>query len=237
MHLEDYFSRQEKRILVSRRQASSFAKQIAGDFNPIHDEDAKRFCVPGDLLFALGLYHYGLSQHMCFNFGGMVSDSVPLLFPATDADEISIRDQNGKEYLNISRSGNHSTDAALIAGLTQRYVEFSGQTFPHILVPLMAEKGAMINTERPLVIYERMTINLDDLDIRNPRLKLSDTRLDVEGKRGNVSVRFVVKADDNVVGTGEKNIVLSGLREYEQEKIDLLVKDYNARKEIYQPEE
>jgi hypothetical protein len=231
MHLEDYFSRQENRILVSRQQASTFAKQIAGDFNPIHDEDAKRFCVPGDLLFALGLHHYGLSQQMCFNFGGMVSDNVPLLFPETDANEISICDQNGKEYLNISRSGKRSTDAELIAGLTQRYVEFSGQTFPHILVPLMAEKKAMINTERPLVIYERMAINMDDLGIRNPSLELSSTRLDVDGKRGNVSVQFVVKADGNVVGSGEKNIVLSGLREYEQDKIDMLVKDYIARKE------
>ncbi|ALP54410.1 hypothetical protein Tel_15345 [Candidatus Tenderia electrophaga] len=234
MRLEDYFSRRDNRILVSRRQASSFAKKIAGDFNPIHDEDAKRFCVPGDLLFALGLHHYGLSQRMCINFGGMVSDSVPLLFSESDGDDISICDENGKEYLNISRSGQRSGDEALISELTQRYVEFSGQTFPHILVPLMKEKQLMINTDRPLVIYERMVINLDDLDIRGPRLELSSSNLDVEGKRGNVSVRFVVKDAERTVGHGEKHIVLSGLREYDQAKIDQLVTDYNARKESYQ---
>ena len=235
MRLEDYFSRQANKILISRRQASTFAKKVAGDFNPIHDENAKRFCVPGDLLFALGLNQYGLCQHMCFNFGGMVSDNVPLLFPETDADDISIHDENGKEYLNIERSGACTHNQDLIAELTQRYVEFSGQTFPHILVPLMAEKQAMINTERPLVIYERMMINVNDLDIESPTtLELSSSRLDVDGKRGNVSVQFVVNTNGKTVGRGEKNIVLSGLRDYDQDKIDTLVTDYNGRKAAYQ---
>jgi hypothetical protein len=233
MRLEDYFSHEGDRILVSRHQASTFAKKIAGDFNPIHDEEAKRFCVPGDLLFALGLHFYGLSQQMCFNFGGMVSD-VPLLFSESEGDDISICDENGKEYLNISRSGTRSNDQQLISELTQRYVEFSGRTFPHILVPLMQDKRVMINTERPLVIYERMAINLDDLEFQSPLLALSSSELQVDGKRGNVSLKFVVEAGGRTVGRGEKNIVLSGLREYDQSKIDVLVKDYNARKESYQ---
>jgi len=231
MRLEDFFSRQNNSILVSRQQASNFAKQVAGDFNPIHDEEAKRFCVPGDLLFALGLHNYGLSQHMCFNFGGMVSDSVPLLFPQTDASDISICDDKQKEYLNINRSGECSTDLAQVSDLIQQYVKFSGQTFPHILVPLMKDKGVMINTDRPLVIYERMMINIDDFDFQSPTLELSSSNLEVDGKRGNVSLKFVVKANGKTVGHGEKNIVLSGLREYNQEKIDLLVTDYNGRKQ------
>lgn len=231
MRLEDFFSRQDNTILVSRQQASNFAKQMAGDFNPIHDEDAKRFCIPGDLLFALGLHQYGLSQHMCFNFGGMVSDNVPLLFPQTDADDISICDNKDREYLNINRSGGCSTDQALISELTQQYVKFSGQTFPHILVPLMKDKNVMINTDRPLVIYERMMINIDDFDFQAPTLELSSSSLEVDGKRGNVSLKFVVNANGKTVGHGEKNIVLSGLREYDQDKIDILVKDYNGRKE------
>ncbi len=231
MRLEDFFSRQDNSILVSRQQASNFAKQIAGDFNPIHDEDAKRFCVPGDLLFALGLHHYGLSQHMRFNFGGMVSDSVPLLFPQTDASDISICDDKQKEYLNINRSGECSTDQSQISDLIQQYVKFSGQTFPHILVPLMKDKGVMINTDRPLVIYERMMINIDDFDFQTPTLELSSSHLEADGKRGNVSLKFVVKANGKTVGHGEKNIVLSGLREYNQEKIDRLVTDYNRRKQ------
>jgi len=230
MRLEDFFSRQDNTFLVSRQQASNFAKKIAGDFNPIHDADAKRFCVPGDLLFALGLHQYGLCEHMCFNFGGMVSDNVPLQFPKTDTSEISIRDGKDKEYLNISRSGECSADHDLISDLTQEYVKFSGQTFPLILVPLMKAKNVMINTERPLVIYERMVINIDDFNFQAPTLELSSSSLEVDGKRGNVSLKFIVSANGKAVGHGEKNIVLSGLREYEQDKIDVLVQDYNNRK-------
>ena len=53
MFLQNYYSEENKKIHFSRQQASRFAKEIAGDFNPIHDPEAKRFCVPGDLLFAL----------------------------------------------------------------------------------------------------------------------------------------------------------------------------------------
>ncbi len=233
MQLDQFFSRQGSRVVVSRQQASDFAKKIAGDFNPIHDVDAKRFCVPGDLLFALGLFHYGLSQETCFSFGGMVSDNIPLLFPVSDADVLVIADEKGKEYLSIKCSGNSNKDPAVIAKLTEDYVNFSGQTFPHILVPLMKAKGVMINPDRPLVIYERMVIKMDSLDIQNPSLELDKTAITVDGKRGNVSIQFWVKSDDKVVGHGEKNIVLSGLRAFDQGKIDVLVAWYDQRKNDY----
>ncbi|MGL5048946.1 MAG: DUF3581 family protein, partial [Shewanella sp.] len=68
MFLAPYFLKQNQAISVSAQQASDFAKKIAQDFNPIHDVGAKRFCVPGDLLFALVLTQYGLSQSMKFGF-------------------------------------------------------------------------------------------------------------------------------------------------------------------------
>jgi len=61
MFLQKYYSGDDEKIHFSRQQASRFAKEVAGDFNPIHDQEAKRFCVPGDLLFALVLSKYGLS--------------------------------------------------------------------------------------------------------------------------------------------------------------------------------
>ena len=56
MQLDEYYSDGNGHIAISREQASDFAKGVAGDFNPIHDVDAKRFCVPGDLLFSLALH-------------------------------------------------------------------------------------------------------------------------------------------------------------------------------------
>lgn len=230
MLLENFFSETSSKIHFSRKQASDFAKTIAGDFNPIHDEDAKRFCVPGDLLFALLLNKYGISQKMRFTFSGMVSDEVTLHFNNTANDKITIVDDNNKEYLSITRSGATTKDAALIHNLTCRYVEFSGQTFPHILVPLMAKHHVMINPERPLVIYESMVIDIDDLNIEQPQLELSDSTLEVDGKRGNVCLKFNLLSKGNIIGKGEKSMVLSGLREYDESKIQQLIEVYDARK-------
>jgi len=233
MFLNNYYQQQDQTIQVSRQQASDFAKSIAGDFNPIHDVDAKRFCVPGDLLFALVLNKYGVSQHMHFTFSGMVGDGVELIFPEMTDDEIIIKDVADKTYLSIEHSGENNANPDLSDNLSRRYVEFSGQTFPHILVPLMAEHNVMVNPARPLVIYESMTINIDQLDISEPELELTDSTLSVEGKRGSVSLKFSVSENGNIVGSGEKTMVMSGLREFDQSAIDQLVDDYAVRKQSY----
>jgi len=230
--INQFFQQDESGVHVSPQQASDFAKRVAGDFNPIHDPEHKRFCVPGDLLFALVLNRYGLSQKMEFEFAGMVGDGIFLNFPDGDETPIVISD-NKKKYLSIERSGDNSHDPDLIRSLACSYVEFSGQTFPHILVPLMEQHNVMINPDRPLVIYERMAIDIDRLDINSPKLKLAGSTLNVEGKRGNVKLEFKLVADGEVVGHGEKSMVLSGLREFERGKIDQLVNDYAARKDAY----
>jgi len=230
MQLENFYGETSNKIHFTREQASNFAKQIAGDFNPIHDKDAKRFCVPGDLLFALLLNKYGISQKMRITFAGMVSEGVSLHFDDATGDNIAIVDDKDKEYLSLARSGESSQNNALIHNLTCRYVEFSGQTFPHILVPLMKSHQVMINPERPLVIYESMVIDIDDLNIDQPQLELSDSTLNVEGKRGTVCLKFNLLSDGKVIGKGEKNMVLSGLREYDEAKVQQLVNGYDAQK-------
>ena len=65
MEINDFYTVSEasadERISFSEQQASDFAKGVAGDFNPIHDPGAKRFCVPGDLLFAVLLHRFGIA--------------------------------------------------------------------------------------------------------------------------------------------------------------------------------
>ena len=230
MLLENFYSEASNKIHFTRKQASDFAKQIAGDFNPIHDEASKRFCVPGDLLFALLLDKYGVSQKMRVTFSGMVSDGVALHFNDSTGDNIAIVDDKDKEYLRLTRSGQTVNNATLIDNLTRRYVEFSGQTFPHILVPLMKAHQVMINPVRPLVIYESMVIDIDDLDIEEPQLELSNSSLVAEGKRGAVCLKFNLLSNGKVIGKGEKNMVLSGLRRYDEEQIQQLVSGYDAQK-------
>jgi hypothetical protein len=97
----------------------------------------------------------------------------------------------------------------------------------------MAQHEVMINPDRPLVIYESMAINMDRLDIKDPELELTNSSLDVEGKRGSVCLEFCLKAAGEVVGKGKKNMVLSGLRTFDQQTIDQLVDNYSARKQAY----
>ncbi len=230
MLVEKYYRETAGQIRISRQQASDFAKNIADDFNPIHDVDAKRFCVPGDLLFAIMLARYGLSSRMSFTFSGMVTDEIALTLPDLDEGHISITSTAGKEYLCFDRSGGLSVRQSLIDGFTRSYVEFSGHNFPHILVPLMAEHSVMINPDRPLVMYQGMSFELDRLDLTAPRLELVSSNLEIIKKRGNVTLEFCLKESGEVVGRGQKRMVLSGLRPYEGEKIEQLIRAYALRK-------
>ncbi|UVW34453.1 DUF3581 domain-containing protein [SAR92 clade bacterium H455] len=226
MFLQQFYTRNELSLSISVDQGSGFAKTISNDFNPIHDIDSKRFCVPGDLLFALVLERYGLSQQMRFEFSGMVSADTPLVFPESAADQFEIADAREKTYLKVSRSGDQLQDQQVLESLIKNYVFFSGQNFPHILVPLMAEKNVMINPQRPLVIYESMSLQLETLELEQPSVELAGTSLEVDGKRGNAEFKFNLVDGGKIVGAGVKTLILSGLREYQQEAIDLMVATY-----------
>ena len=233
MFLKQFYSECGSKILIDPEQASLFAKEIAGDFNPLHDPEAKRFCVPGDLLFALVLEKYGLSQKMSFTFSGMVGRSVLLNFPQIQSDAYNISDDNGRTYLRVERSGSNIEDNSLIEPFIRNYVAFSGPNFPHVLVPLMQRHNVMINTERPLVIYEKMAFEFDHLDFTEPKLEGTDTTLDVNGKRGTALLHFAVKAGSVAVGMGYKKLVISGMREYDHEAIQAFIENYLAGMESY----
>ena len=233
MNLEKYYNLEGSKLSFTRQQASDFAKSVAGDFNSIHDVESKRFCVPGDLLFSVIIHHYGLRQTMGFSFSGMVSDDVTLILPEVNAREISIYDENDKKYLDVSSNGAHSRNPDLIGSLTRNYVEFSGHTFPHVLVPLMKDNNVMINTERPLIIYDHMRISLDTLDIDSVELSLNDSIFRLYGKRGDIALNYDLSCNGEQVGKGQKKMVLSGLREYEQVRIDELTELYNEHKSHY----
>ncbi|WP_428623030.1 DUF3581 family protein [Sedimenticola sp.] len=226
MVLTDYFTEDEAGLRFTRQQASLFAKEIAGDFNPLHNQDAKLFCVPGDLLFAVTLAKYGLSQKMCFTFSGMVGDGTPLQYQEQTEHELRLVDGQEKNCLQIERHGQVSHDSTLIKDFTRRYVEFSGKNFLQVLVPLMSQEGVMINPDRPLVIYQQMSIDLQRLDIEHPSLELTDTITNIEGKKGDVRMRFCLKSGSQVVGEGEKRMALRGIREFDQADMNRMVESY-----------
>jgi len=233
MFLKDFYNIHEGNVSIAAEQASMFAKEVAHDFNPLHDVDAKRFCVPGDLLFSMALEKYGLSQNMHFNFSGMVGHDVLLNFPDTDAELIDVNDNQGKTYLQIKRLGGLSRNSALIESFIRDYVAFSGQNFPYVLVPLLARENVMFNINRPLVIYESMTLSFDHLDFQQASVEMLEPKMEVNGKRATAFLHFQIKAGGDVVGTGFKKLAISVPSDYEAEPMQAFVDEYLARKNDY----
>ena len=230
MFLQSFFSQNGNQLSISAEQGSQFAKQVCNDYNPIHDVESKRFCVPGDLLFALTLNNYGLSQQMRFDFSGLVPANKELLFPEWNTSELSITDSREKIYLNAYREGDMSQEQSAIEHLVRSYVAFSGHSFPYILVPLMQQHQVMINVARPLVMYQSMSLSLDQIALSTPEVTFLDAQMEVDGKRGNVTLQFSINEGEKAIGRGEKKLVLSGLREFDQQAMDQLILDYEARK-------
>lgn len=231
---------------MSGKQGNNFAKTVADDFNPIHDTDSKRFCVPGDLLFAIALEKYGLRESMSFKFRELIKADTPLTYPDLekplaskepsankDKEPLSTFDvicDRCKPVLGIEFAGASTHDTEKIEQLIRNYVVFSGQNFPHILVPLMQQHKVMIHPTRPLVIYESMSLSFDTLDFGDLRIELGRTELEVLGKRGNAQLHFDLNDGDKNIGTGLKRLVLSGLREYDQAAIDVMCEKYKESK-------
>ena len=234
MYLEEFHHRSGDSVQINAVQASRFAKEIANDFNPIHNPDSNRFCVPGDLLFALALQQYGISTTMTFLFTGMVGENETLNFPNSDADtvEITYRD---KSCMRIERSGTPNHHPNLIEAFSRRYVAFSGQNFPHMLQPLMEAQQVMLNPDRPLVIYERMSFQLDlnqaNLD---PILDVAGATMQVNGKRGEVNLAFTIQSSGQLIGQGSKRLLVSGLRAYDGAIANQLMQEYLDAKAEYQ---
>lgn len=226
--LNAFYQLQDGKVSFTRQQGSDFAKKMADDFNPLHNVDAKRFCVPGDLLFSLVLARYGVSKKMNFSFVGMVTEGVSLTLPEAGA-ELDFRDAD-KSYLTVSRSGDCSDNTTLVDNLIKNYVAFSGSAFPHVIVPLMAEKNLMINPARPMVMYQSMSIELDRLDLDSPTLVASEPVFINEGKRGAITLKFNLIENNEVVGRGEKHMLVSGILDYNAEAMNGLIDNYNASK-------
>ncbi|WP_411992291.1 DUF3581 family protein [Agarivorans sp. DSG3-1] len=232
MNLSQYFSREDQQFVFSRQQACDFAKGVANDFNAIHDADSSRFCVPGDLLFSVMLSELGLNQDMQFTFAGMVTDGVPLSIKQQQ-DACQLVDQNDKEYLQLTRSGDNLKDQAIIGDLIKDYVRFSGQNFPHILVPLLEEQGLMLNRKRPLVIYENMSLHFERLPTCSPQLEFAGGEFIPNGKRGVAILKFVISEAGETIGTGQKRMVIGSLLPYEKAESDILIANYDGCRQAF----
>jgi len=231
---KEFYTRRGDFVVISAAQASRFAKGVAGDYNPIHNPDARRFCVPGDLLFALVLERFGLWQQMEFRFTNMVGADTPLCFRETEEGVVQVCDEQGKCYLEATRHGEVTRDKAAIEAFARCYVAFSGKNFPHYLKPLMETHGGMFNPTRPPVIYDSMGFSLERLNAQTPGLELTGSSLDVQGKRADALLDFSIQSGGKAVGVGSKKLVVSGLCDYNAEQMDAIVAEFYRLKAAYE---
>ena len=224
----------ENTVSISAKQACGFAKGIAGDFNPIHDHDSKGFCVPGDLLFTESIRRLGLHQSMHFDFIGMLAADINIHYPSEAlAGRRFITSSAGKQLVGIDISGEQLDHQALAENFARDYVKFSARSFPDILVPLMKHHRVMINPLRPLVIYRSMSFTFDTTTETDIDLKLEKSELEITGKRGQARFTFNLSSKGQTIGYGEKKLILSGLRDFEDDAMDKLTADYLAKKQRY----
>lgn len=229
MMLSNYYSEDNNTLSFTRAQASQFAKQVAGDYNPLHDEDAKRFCVPGDLLFSVVLQKFGLSQTLFFSFDNMITEASRITLPVP-SNTLRFADDN-KTYITVERSGSNTMDAATIDSVIKQYVAFSGEAFPHILVPTMSAQNLMINPKRPMVMYQNMSLQFNRVELKAPALVPLTPIFNADGKRGTVVLPFHWKDGDELVGKGEKTMLVSGIIDYDKPAMDELIHQYMGNKQ------
>jgi len=233
LDITHYVTSDDGGMRFSNTQANHFAKGVAGDFNPIHDIGAKRFCVPGDLLFAALLSRYGVYANLQVDLMSLVNADVLVELPHSLDAHNEISDAKGRHLITLDVTGESTNDTAFVASLVERYVQFSGKTFPDILVGLMRENNVMINPARPLVIYKDMSLQLDRLKGDDLSLELDQATLDVDGKKGKACLRFVIRDGADIIGRGEKNMLLSGLREFDEAAMSEIVAQYSEWKTTY----
>lgn len=232
MKIEQYCAIEGDEISFSREQASLFAKAEAGDFNPIHDIDARRFCVPGDLLFSVVLHLAGLYESMSFEFLQLVTDTHKLRLVQV-GNKFLLVDKNERVFMEVVVEGERTGNSDAIEALIRAYIEFSGYTFPYLLVDLFKKNDVMINPSRPLVMYKSMMFTLEENLFEKMTLEYSGGKLSPYAKKATVDLPFNIQADGREIGHGSKNMVLGGLRAYDDAEIDALVCQYNQIKDNY----
>ena len=234
MFLDSFYNEDKDYAWISPEQSSKFAKEICADFNPIHDPGAKRFCVPGDLLFALVLKKYGLSQKMRFNFLGMAKAKTKLHLPISESNFFAVKDQHGSVLMEVERSGETTRNSELIEAMIKCYVSFSGQNFPDILMPILKEHSIMFNPKRPLVVYDSMSFELRNLSLENLQLEMIAADLDNAGNRATQFVDFNFHSTNKHIGSGVKKVVIGGLVPYNEAQIQSFAQSYESRRNAYQ---
>ena len=93
--------------------------------------------------------------------------------------------------------------------------------------------------DKPISIPDNVNITLNNksVAVKGPKgeldLDFTGASLQANGKKGSVNLEFDLLINERVIGHGTKSMVLSGLRDYDQAAIDVIVSDYEKTKQEY----
>ncbi len=84
-----------------------------------------------------------------------------------------------------------------------------------------------------MVIYERMSFELERINLQQPEMAAIPAEFTVKGKRGIANLNFVIKENGQTVGNGFKRLLVSGLKPYDEAAANALAQSYLDSKTAY----
>ncbi|MBK6511568.1 MAG: DUF3581 family protein, partial [Haliea sp.] len=144
MIIDQFYSEPNRRVfLTARAEGGNFAEQMANDFNPLHDADAKRSaspatcCLPSSLqITASASTAVHFPNGNCRRGTGITGALGWVTHPTIPTGAVSTGQTRGRPDAHAD---------SLIRNLTQATINFLARPSPQILVPLLAEQRVTIH--------------------------------------------------------------------------------------------
>jgi len=146
--------------ITSAAARPACCKEVAGDFNPIHDPGCPPLLRARRIYFSLSYFwRFGLSTDMTFHFSRPAGlKTCPANFAKGADGTIQVCDQARQGVSGSRPQRRHNTDKVFIEEFTLGYVAAFGQNFPPHHEALMESNGVMFNPTGQLVMYDSMTV-------------------------------------------------------------------------------
>jgi len=82
-----------------------------------------------------------------------------------------------------------------------------------------------------MVIYESMSLAMENLNAPAPELDIIHSEMDVQGKRGRCKLAFQLTSGGEAIGSVAKRLMISGLREYDPAAMKDVIAEFYRLKE------
>lgn len=208
---------------------SAYARNVAKDFNPIHSHLAKKYCVPGDLIFALITEMHGAHNYMRVDFLNRVGAECKLFFD-TKRIALALLDVDKKLYAELATAGDKSVCPKRLKTVSNVVVSCTSGYFPYKLIDNLREENVMLSIRRSMVMLKSIEVELRNIHSASSLVaKYQSSGLELSGKRGEVKVYFQLFDDDGIsVGFVTKTVLIIGIEKFNDKASKQYLDDYEG---------